>query len=164
VTPFSLAMRRVAGLLVLLVGIGAGWVALRAADEPRTLDRGRVVAVVDGDTIEVSLAGRRERVRVLGIDTPEAGACLAGAATAEMRRLALGHRVELRGDSSQPNRDRFGRRLAYVHLPDGRDVGFQLVADGLARAFVVGEPFQRLETYRRAEILGRRQSPSIWRC
>lgn len=51
-----------------------------------------------------------------------------------------------------------------MRLPDDRDLGFQLVARGLARAFVVDEPFERLETYRRAEILGRRQRLSVWRC
>lgn len=157
-------MRQVAALLVLLVGIGAGWVALRAEDDAERSERGAVVAVVDGDTIVVRLDGASERVRVLGIDTPEAGACLAQEATGETRRLVLGRSVELREDESQPNRDRFGRKLAYVGLPDGRDLGFQLVARGLARAFVVGKPFQRLETYRQAEILGRRQSVSIWRC
>jgi micrococcal nuclease len=120
--------------------------------------------VVDGDTIVVGLSRRRERVRVLGIDTPEAGRCLAREAARETRRLALGQTVELQADESQPRRDRFGRRLAYVRLPDGRDLGFQLVARGLARAFVVGEPFERLETYRRAEILGRREPLSVWRC
>ena len=137
---------------------------LRAGDEEPATQRGQVVTVVDGDTIIVQLAGARERVRVLGIDTPEAGACLAGNATDETRRLALGRRVGLEGDESQPERDRFGRRLAYVELPDGRDLGFQLVAAGLARAFVVGDPFERLETYRRGEILGRRQRLSVWRC
>ena len=162
--PFSLAMRRVAGLLVLLVGIAAGWLALRADDQPEPFGRGVVVDVVDGDTIDVRLEAARERVRVLGIDAPEAGACLAQQATRETRRLALGRRVELSGDASQPGRDRFGRRLAYVGLPDGRDLGFQLIAGGLARAFVVGRPFDRLETYRRAEILGRRLPRSVWQC
>jgi micrococcal nuclease len=164
VPPFSLAMMRVAGVLVLLVGIAAGWLALRSGDEPERSPRGVVVHVVDGDTIDVRLTRSRERVRVLGIDTPEAGTCLARQAARETRGLVLGRRVELRGDDSQPDRDRFGRRLAYVRLPDGRDLGFQLIAHGLARAFVVGEPFDRLETYRRAEILGRRQTRSIWQC
>jgi micrococcal nuclease len=157
-------VRQIAALLVLVVGIGAGWVVLRNEDDEEGPVRGAVVGVVDGDTIVVRVAGARERVRVLGIDTPEAGACLAANATAETRRLALGRRVELRRDSSQPIRDRFDRRLADVKVPDGRDLGFQLVARGLARAFVVGKPFERLDTYRQAEILGRRQIVSIWRC
>jgi micrococcal nuclease len=164
VPPFSPAVRQIAALLVLLVGIGAGWLALRADDKTARSAHGLVIGVVDGDTIDVRIGGSRERVRVLGIDTPEAGACFAQQATRETRRLALGQAVELHGDPSQPTRDRFGRRLAYVVLPDGRDLGFQLIAGGLARSFVVGEPFERLETYRRAEIFGRRRAPSIWRC
>ena len=134
------------------------------ADEPEPPANATVVEVVDGDTIVVTVGGRRDRVRILGIDTPEAGNCLAREATRETRRLALSRTVELHHDESQRRRDRFGRRLAYVRLPDGRDLGFQLVARGLARAFVVNEPFERLETYRRAEILGRRQRLSVWRC
>jgi micrococcal nuclease len=137
---------------------------LRSGDSKPSTQSALVASVVDGDTIVVRIDGRRERVRVLGIDTPEAGACLAANATAETSRLTRGRSVELEEDESQPERDRFGRRLAYVELPDGRDLGFQLVAAGLARAFVVGEPFERLETYRRGEILGRRQPQSIWRC
>lgn len=157
-------MSRLAALLVLLVGIGAGWVALRTDDAEAPERRGLVVGVVDGDTIDVRLGGERERVRVLGIDSPERGECLARSATRQTRRLALGRRIALRSDPSQPERDRFGRRLAYVRLPDGRDLGFELIATGVARAYVVGDPFERLDIYRQAEILGRRLSASIWRC
>ena len=157
-------MRQLAALVVLLVGIGAGWVALRSSEEPETVAHGTVVTVVDGDTLVVALDGRRERVRVLGIDAPEVRSCLAERSTAETRRLALGRRVELEGDSSQRSRDRFGRRLAYVRLPEGRDLGFELVSAGLARSFVVGRPFERLEAYRRAETAGRGRTPSIWAC
>jgi micrococcal nuclease len=157
-------VRRLAALLVLLVGIGAAWVALRTDEVEAPKAVGTVVGVVDGDTIDVRLDGRRERVRVLGIDTPERGDCLAQGATRQTRLLALGRRVSLRGDTSQPQRDRFDRRLAYVRLPEGRDLGFELIARGVARAYVVGEPFERLDVYRQAEILGRNLSTSIWRC
>ena len=71
--------------------------------------------VVDGDTISVRLDnGRSERVRLIGIDTPERGACLAGSATGLTRRLADDERVVLRGDATQDTRDRYGRLLAYA--------------------------------------------------
>lgn len=150
-------------MLVLLVGIGAGWIALRAdADDP---DRhGLVVGVVDGDTVDVRVLATRERVRVLGIDTPETGSCLSRQATAETNRLTLGRLVKLQRDPSQPERDRFDRLLAYVQLSGERDLGLELVKRGFARVFVGGRPFKRLESYRKAEPLGRAQSPSIWRC
>jgi len=141
-------------LLVLLVGVGAGWMALQTdADDPDR--RGLVVGVVDGDTVDVRVLATRERVRVLGIDAPETGSCLSRQATAETNRLTLGRLVKLQGDPSQPERDRFDRLLAYVELPGERDLGLELVKRGLARVFVVGRPFMRVESYRKAESLGR---------
>jgi endonuclease YncB( thermonuclease family) len=163
VPPFSLPVREIAALLVLLVGIGAGWIALRAdADDPDR--RGLVVGVVDGDTVDVRVLATRERVRVLGIDTPETGSCLSRQATAETNRLTLGRLVKLQRDPSQPERDRLDRLLAYVELPGERDLGLELLKRGFARVFVVGRPFKRLESYRKAESVGRAQSPSIWSC
>ena len=156
-------MRKIAALLVLVVGIAGGWLALQAdADDPDR--RGLVVGVVDGDTVDVRVLATRERVRVLGIDTAESGSCFSKPATNETSRLALGRLVKLQRDSSQPERDRFDRLLAYVELPGERDLGLELVQRGFARVFVVGRPFERLQAYRKAESLGRAQSPSIWRC
>jgi micrococcal nuclease len=119
-------------------------------------DGGRVTRVVDGDTLRVRVAsGASERVRVLGIDTPEIGECGFRAATEAARELALGRRVALTGDPSQAARDRFERLLAYVRLPDGRDLGEVLLRQGLARVYVFDRPFRRLEAYRRAEAAGR---------
>ena len=124
--------------------------------------RGTVTSVVDGDTIAVRLAsGRRERVRLIGIDTPERGDCLSARATGQAKRLAYRQRVVLRGDATQATRDRYGRLLAYAWV-HGRDLGFQMVASGLARVYVYDRPFQRLGAYRSAEAVGRTRTPNIW--
>src|SRR5687768_9557762 len=68
--------------------------------------RGTVIRVVDGDTIHVRLAsGRRERVRLIGIDAPERGRCYFVAASGRARLLALGKPVSLLGDRTQRDRD-----------------------------------------------------------
>jgi micrococcal nuclease len=124
--------------------------------------RGTVSYVVDGDTIAVRLTdGRRERVRLIGIDTPERGACLAGKATGLARNLADDQPVVLRGDATQSTRDRYGRLLAYAWV-GGRDLGYRMVASGLARVYVYDRPFQRLAAYRNAEAIGRRRTPNVW--
>jgi Staphylococcal nuclease homologue len=91
--------------------------------------------------------GRRDRIRVLGIDTPERGACYSAEATARTSALAGGKRVRLIGDARQPTRDRFGRRLAYVTVPGGADLGQRLLAGGFARVLVVGRRFSRYPSY-----------------
>ncbi len=136
--------------------------------EPSDVRQGRVVRVVDGDTLKVRVDGRVETVRVLGIDTPESkrpGApveCGSRRAGTELRRLVDGRAVELRGDSSQDAEDRFGRVLAYVSV-EGSDVGEAMVAAGWARPYVYrGVPFARVGTYRSAARDARRRSAGVY--
>jgi endonuclease YncB( thermonuclease family) len=134
-----------------------------AASAGSFVKRGVVSHVVDGDTVDVRMAnGKVERVRLLGIDTPENGVCFASQATTAASRLATGQPVTLRGDATQDTRDRYGRLLAYVWLPKGRDLGFQLVAGGFAKVYVYDGPFQRLAAYRKAEAGAK--GKGIWRC
>ena len=98
---------------------------------------GKVTYVVDGDTLDVRLtSGKTERVRVIGIDSPERGVCGASDATQATRSLAGDKNVTLVGDGTQDTRDRYGRLLAYVWLPSGKDLGYQLVAEGHAKVYV----------------------------
>ncbi len=93
-------------------------------------DRATVTEVVDGDTLEVRLAdGRVERLRLVGINTPEDGECLADEAARRLTVLVLGGRVRLVRDQS--DRDQYGRLLRHV-LVGGRSVGEVLVSEGLA--------------------------------
>jgi micrococcal nuclease len=157
-------MRRLLVLLVLLVGCATLAAAARTASHGRFTATATVTRVVDGDTVDVRLSGgRADRIRFIGIDTPEVGQCLAAQATAHARTLALGRRVVLRGDATQATRDRYGRLLAYMSLPGGRDFGYEQIAAGLARVYVYDRPFQRLASYRRAEQIGRTRPQNVWK-
>jgi micrococcal nuclease len=125
--------------------------------------RGAVTYVVDGDTVDVRLeSGKLERVRLVGIDAAERGTCFSAQASERARQLALAKPVVLRGDATQATRDRYGRLLAYVWLPGGRDLGYQLVAGGFAKVFVSRNAFERLSAYRNAEAGARRGSLGRW--
>ena len=92
-----------------------------------------VQRVVDGDTIV--LAGG-ERVRYLGIDTPEVTGVpelFGPEVTYANRRLVEGQRVRLERDVS--DRDRFDRLLRYVYV-DGVMVSAELLREGFARVLV----------------------------
>lgn len=93
----------------------------------------RVDAVLDGDTIRLRDG---ERVRYIGIDTPETTTspdeCFAQQASKRNRQLVNGKRIALRKDRSET--DRYGRLLRYVYLEDGRMVNDILVAEGYAIA------------------------------
>ncbi len=97
-----------------------------------------VVAVVDGDTIDVTIGGQPFTVRYIGIDTPETkdpGApvqCYGPEASAANATLVTGQTLRLEKDRS--NVDRYKRLLRYVYLPDGRMVNAELVRTGAAFA------------------------------
>jgi len=100
---------------------------------------GRVLGVVDGDTVKVRLGGREETVRYIGVDTPETKRpgtpvqCFGPAASAANARLVEGERVRV--ERGVEERDRYGRLLGYVYRrSDGLFVNPELVRDGYARA------------------------------
>src|SRR5512144_114219 len=98
---------------------------------------GQVVRVVDGDTIRVRLGDAVERVRYIGVDTPETVKpgtpvqCFGKAASAFNARVVRTRTVRLVFDAER--RDRYGRLLAYVYRqPDGLFVNAELVRRGYA--------------------------------
>lgn len=95
-----------------------------------------VTLVVDGDTLDAERDGVTERVRVIGIDTPEQGQCGFEEAARALTFLALGREVDLT-TGARDERDRYGRLLAYVDVVEDSgplDVGLSLVTDGYAIA------------------------------
>jgi endonuclease YncB( thermonuclease family) len=87
---------------------------------------GSVVAILDGDTIEVLHNSRAERIRLSGIDCPEKGQALGHKAKGAASALVFGKEVTLQAHGL----DKYGRTLADVLLPDGTNVNHTLVKEG----------------------------------
>ncbi len=96
------------------------------------LQQAEVVQVVDGDTIEVRIDGRAERVRYYGVDTPERSQRCFDEAS-ERNEALVGDAVMLLPDARQ--RDRFDRLLRYVFDEDGSSIEARLIAEGLGVAW-----------------------------
>jgi len=132
----------VVSLVALVAALGSGLLGRGRAEDGGGAVVGAVTRVVDGDTIRVLAGGRTERVRYIGIDTPESVRpgtpvqCYAHRAATENARLVRGERVRLVFDVER--RDRFGRLLAYVYrVRDGRFVNAALVRGGYARTLTI---------------------------
>lgn len=91
-----------------------------------------LVRVIDGDTIVVSIDGTEERVRLVGIDTPEEGMCGFEEATRGLELLLSSTNVGL-VEAGVSDRDQFDRLLRYLEI-DGSDLGLELIRAGLAEA------------------------------
>lgn len=94
-------------------------------------ENGRVVRVIDGDTIDVQINGAEFRVRYVGVNTPERGESCYSDATAANSELVLGQTVRLVKDTSDT--DRYDRLLRYVYVGD-TFVNRELIVRGYGEA------------------------------
>lgn len=127
-----------------------------------------VVRVIDGDTIEVDAGDQRERVRLIGIDTPESVdprrpvACFGKEASAHTDSvLPRGTPVVLVRDVEA--RDRYGRLLAYVYrASDGLFVNLALARDGYATTLTYPPNVAHAEELRAAVAEARAGGLGLW--
>ncbi|HSX18226.1 MAG TPA: thermonuclease family protein [Candidatus Saccharimonadales bacterium] len=96
---------------------------------------------VDGDTIAVNMNGAVETVRMIGVDTPETHKpntpvqCYGPQAADYTKSLINSNKVRLQADPLDTNRDRYGRLLRYVYLPNGTMVETSLIYNGYGFAY-----------------------------
>ncbi|MFQ6078790.1 MAG: thermonuclease family protein [Thermodesulfobacteriota bacterium] len=122
-----------------------------------------VARVIDGDTL---LLANGERVRLIGVDTPELYHPLkpvqyfAKEASEFTRRMAEGKRVRLEYDWQ--NRDRYGRLLAYVYLQDSTFLNAEIIKQGYGFAYTK-YPFRYTEEFRQYEKEARENGRGLWK-
>lgn len=109
---------------------------------------GRVVNVVDGDTIDVVINGTEYRVRYVGVNTPERDEVCYDEATQANIDLVDGQVVRLVRDTADT--DRYGRLLRYIYVGDVF-VNRQLIADGYAETVLYGDDDEFYEDFLRFE-------------
>jgi micrococcal nuclease len=127
---------------------------------------GTVVRVVDGDTIHVRIGARVEKVRYIGVNTPEVhhptkGEEPGGREAAEVnRRLVEGQAVRLELDVQE--RDRYGRLLAYVWIGDLM-INAELVRLGYAQVMTIPPNVRYQEVFLKLQREAREAGRGLWR-
>jgi micrococcal nuclease len=155
----------VASVALLIWGGGGEEGAERPGEELPRRAPAEVLRVVDGDTIEVSVGGREEDVRYIGVDTPESVTpgepveCFGPRASAFNERLVAGRTVTLRFDAER--RDRYGRLLAYVYAGP-RFVNAELVRRGFARTLTIAPNDSQAGLFARLETAAGRDARGLW--
>ena len=123
----------------------------------------RVVEVHDGDTISVILDGKREKVRLIGIDAPELGQKPWGQRSKKHLKELLdlsGWTVSLEFDVEK--RDKHGRLLCYIRTSDGMMLNIQMLKDGYAMLFTVPPNIRYVDELRKAQHEAREKGLGIW--
>ena len=124
---------------------------------------GTVIRVVDGDTIYVQLGDRVEKIRYIGVNTPEMhhpskGEEPGGREAAETNRRLVGGKREL----DVRTRDRYGRLLAYVWVDDVM-VNAELLRLGYAQVMTVPPNVRHQELFVKLQREARDAGRGLWR-
>lgn len=127
-----------------------------------------VLRVIDGDTLEATAGTSTERIRLIGIDTPESVKpntpvqCFALEASDATKRLLEHQTVYLATDPTQDTRDRFGRLLVYAYLPDGRLVNEILIREGYAHEYTYHLPYRLKARFKEAQHEAQEAQRGLW--
>lgn len=151
---------------VLLVSIGA------CSGPPSPSGQGnivKIVKVIDGDTVDINLNGHTERVRLIGVNTPETKhptkpiECYGPEASAFMMTLLpKGTRVRIERDVEA--RDRYGRMLLYLYLDsDNLFINLDLVVRGYAKPMSIEPNTSHRNDFVRAASQAEVANVGLWK-
>ena len=128
----------------------------------------KVVKVIDGDTIVVDISGKKETLRLIGIDAPEIGGnssknkCFGKEAEEFAKNILSDASIELEEDESQNDRDKYGRLLRYIILKDGSNFNKTLIREGLAKEYTYKTPYKYQKEFKNAETEARKAKKGLW--
>lgn len=158
-------MRRLTtGILLFFLLILTGcYDAHNSANAPESYS---VVRVVDGDTIIVDLDGTEERVRLIGVDTPESvhpdkskNVAYGKIASEFTKSMLEDQAVTLEYDVQE--RDRYGRVLAYVYL-DGEMFNKTLLEEGHAKVATYPPNVKYVDAFTAIQEKAREEKKGVW--
>jgi len=127
-----------------------------------------VTRVIDGDTINVSRGFQNATVRLIGVDTPETVhprkkvECFGKEASDFTKEKLLGQMVKLVSDSSQSNKDKYGRLLRYVFLEDGTNFNQYLIREGLAYEYTYKSNYRYQVPFKAAQLFAETEKKGFW--
>lgn len=128
-----------------------------------------VARVIDGNTVDVNLNGHVERIRLIGINTPETVdprkpvQCFGHEASDHAKQILTGQKVALEADPATGDRDKYGRLLRYVWLADNISFNLAQISQGYAHEYTYDStPYRYQAQYKAAERSAREQNIGLW--
>lgn len=127
-----------------------------------------VVRVVDGDTIVALINGAQEKIRLIGVNTPETVdprkqvECFGREASVFVKDLLSNKSVRLESDTTQGDRDKYGRLLRYIFLPDDILLNKKIIEEGYGHEYTYRTPYRYQTEFKIAEHLARKERRGLW--
>ena len=126
-----------------------------------------VSRVIDGDTIEILINNEKEKVRLIGVDTPESVhptkkvECFGKEASIYLKNILEGRYIKLEYDFGQGDRDKYKRLLRYVYLEDIL-INKKIIEDGFGYEYTYNIPYKFQTDFKIAENLAKSEGRGLW--
>ena len=127
-----------------------------------------VVRVIDGDTLTLNISGKKETLRLIGMDTPETVdprkpvQCFAKEASDKAKAILTDKRVRIESDPSQGERDKYNRLLRYIFLENGTFFNKMMIEEGYAHEYTYHVPYKYQSEFEEAETRARENKRGLW--
>jgi micrococcal nuclease len=128
-----------------------------------------VSRVVDGDTIKVMIQGKEDTVRLIGMDAPETvnpektTQCFGKESSDKAREILIGKSIILESDSTQGDKDEYGRLLRYIFLLDGTDFDEFMISEGYAYEYTFkNSPYKYRHEFIQAQKKAKKERKGLW--
>ncbi|OGC85092.1 hypothetical protein A3F55_03080 [Candidatus Adlerbacteria bacterium RIFCSPHIGHO2_12_FULL_53_18] len=122
----------------------------------------KVSKVIDGDTISILKDGATETVRFIGVNAPETGQCYTAEATQKLKTLLASGSVSLELDTSQGERDKYDRLLAYVFTESGQNAARVLIEGGFAKEYTYSRAYKYQADFKAAQVSAQAGGKGLW--
>lgn len=128
----------------------------------------KVVNVVDGDTIDVLIGDKTERIRLIGLDTPETVdprkevECFGIEASNKAKETLLNKTISLESDDTQGDKDNYSRLLRYVFLENGTNFNKQMIEEGYGHEYTYNLPYKYQQEFKDAEKQATTNKKGLW--
>ncbi|HBI17690.1 MAG TPA: hypothetical protein DDY52_06145 [Candidatus Moranbacteria bacterium] len=137
-------------------------------EEKNQEEKFKVLNVVDGDTLSVEINGKKEVLRLIGINTPETVdprkpvECFGQEASKKAKEILTGKMVRLENDETQGERDKYNRLLRYLYLEDGTNFNKLMIEEGYAYEYTYSTPYKYQADFKTAQQKAERENRGLW--
>ena len=143
-------------------------VTVKATQKPQASGEYSVVKVVDGDTVDLSIDGKVERVRLIGMNTPETVdprkpvECFGKEASNRAKELLTGKSVKTEADPTGDTRDKYDRLLLYIFLGDTTNFAKKMIMDGYAYEYTYDVKYKYQAEFKQAQKYAEDNKLGLW--
>ncbi|MBX7152326.1 thermonuclease family protein [bacterium] len=177
-----MAKRKIKKWIFLLSTLAAGWAAYQSGIIDTRIDSSQtqIIKIIDGDTFVIRYEGKEEKIRLIGIDTPESKANIKAGKDASRSGkdvetiVAQGQSAKrfvetliepgssVRVELDVQHRDKYGRLLGYLYLDDGKMLNEEIIKAGYASPMTYPPNVRYEKRFRTAYQWARDNKKGLW--